>query len=79
MDTTDLVGLLIPTFYFVMLAVESRRAGNVRRGWRWLGVGFLVLIATMGAVVPLLLPLDWMAAHRWLDEGRVIGKIALAA
>jgi len=89
MDTTDLVGLLIPTFYFVMLAVESRRPARTfpaRRGWRWLGIGFLVLIATMGAVVPLLLPLDWMAAHRWFDGtglgvagGAVVGWIVLSA
>src|SRR3954467_12718356 len=70
METTDLVGLLIPLFYFVMLAVEWRwpaRPFPARRGWRWLGIGFLLLIATVGAVVPLLLPLDWMAAHRLLD------------
>lgn len=70
METVDLVGLLVPLAYFTMLAVESRwpaRPFPPRRGWRWVGVGFLLLIATAGAVVPLLLPLEWLAAHRWLD------------
>jgi sterol desaturase/sphingolipid hydroxylase (fatty acid hydroxylase superfamily) len=34
-------------------------------------VGFLALIATIGAMVPLLLPLPWMTAHRWLDGSRL--------
>ncbi len=74
METIDLVGLLIPLMYFTMLAVEAlwpARDFPPRRGWRWLGVGFLLLIATVGAVVPLLLPLDWMAAHRWVDGSRL--------
>lgn len=70
MKTTDLVGLSIPLLYAVMLATETRwpaRQFPPRRGWRWLGCAFLVLIMATGAVVPLLLPLEWLAAHRWLD------------
>ncbi|MEJ8822382.1 sterol desaturase family protein [Variovorax humicola] len=70
METVDLIGLLVPLTYLVMLAVEWLRPARQfppRRGWRWLGIGFLVLIGTAGAVVPMLLPLDWMAAHRWID------------
>lgn len=77
MDTVELVGLLIPLTYLVMLAVEARwpaRNFPARRGWRWLGLAFLLLIASVGAVVPLLLPLDWMAAHRWLD-GSALGVV----
>ncbi len=75
MDTVDLVGLAIPLTWLVMLAVEARwpaRRFPPRRGWRWLGLAFLLLIGTVGAVVPLLLPLEWMAAHRWFD-GRILG------
>jgi sterol desaturase/sphingolipid hydroxylase (fatty acid hydroxylase superfamily) len=75
MQSTDLVGLLIPITYFTMLAVEAgwpARRFPPRPGWRWLGVGFLLLIATVGAIVPGLLPLDWIAAHRWFD-GRGLG------
>ena len=70
METTDLVGLLIPITYFSMLAVESRRPARrfpLRKGWRRLGIAFLLLIATVGATVPMLLPPEWLAAHRWLD------------
>lgn len=75
MQTTDLVGLSIPLLFAVMLATESlwpARQFPPRRGWRWLGCAFLLLIMATGAVVPLLLPIDWMAAHRWLD-GRRLG------
>jgi sterol desaturase/sphingolipid hydroxylase (fatty acid hydroxylase superfamily) len=88
METSDLVALLIPLSYFVALATEAiwpARRFPERRGWRWLGVGFLVLIGTVGAVVPQLLPLEWMAAHRWLDGtglrvagGTLVGWIVLS-
>jgi len=88
MDPIEIVPLLIPLSYFVALAVEARwpaRRFPPRRGWRWIGVGFLVLIATVGSVVPLLLPVDWMVAHRWIDGtrlgvagGTVIGWMAFS-
>jgi len=88
METSDLVALLIPLSYFVALATEAiwpARRFPERRGWRWLGVGFLVLIGTVGAVVPQMLPLEWMAAHRWLDGtglgvagGTLVGWIVLS-
>lgn len=73
-ELAETVPLLIPITYFVCLAVEARwpaRHFPPRRGWRWLGVGFLVLVATLGTAVPLLLPLQWMAAHRWIDGTRL--------
>jgi sterol desaturase/sphingolipid hydroxylase (fatty acid hydroxylase superfamily) len=68
METTDRVGLLVPITYLTMLAVDSlwpARQFPPRAGWRC--IAFLLLIASVGAVVPLLLPLDRMAAHRWID------------
>ena len=73
-DWADAVGLLVPLMFFTMLAVEARwpaRRFPPQRGWRWVGVGFLALIATVGAVVPLLLPQPWLVAHRWLDGARL--------
>ena len=88
METIDLIGLLVPVTYLLMLAIEARwpaRSFPPRRGWRWLGIGFLVLIGTVGTIVPLLLPLDWMAAHRWVDGtglgivgGTVVGWVVLS-
>lgn len=74
METVDLIGLLVPLTYLTMLAIETlwpARSFPPRRGWRWMGIGFLVLIGTTGAVVPLLLPLHWMEAHRWMDGTRL--------
>jgi len=89
METTDLIGLAVPILYVTMLAVEARwpaRRFPPRSGWRWLGIAFLLLIATIGTVVPLLLPLEWMAAHRWLDGtglgvagGTLVGWIVFSA
>lgn len=89
MDAVDIVGLLIPVTYLLMLAVERvwpARQFPPRRGWAWLGILFLILIATVGTVVPLLLPLEWMTAHRWIDGtrlgvvgGTVVGYVVLSA
>jgi len=71
-ELAELVPLVIPLAYFAALAAEARwpaRNFPARRGWRWLGVGFLALIATVGATVPLLLPVEWMARHRLVDGG----------
>ena len=88
MDPVEIVPLLIPVSYFVALTTEAlwpARRFPPRRGWRWLGVAFLVLIGMVGATVPLLLPLDWMAAHRWIDGtplgvagGTLVGWLVLS-
>jgi sterol desaturase/sphingolipid hydroxylase (fatty acid hydroxylase superfamily) len=87
-DATDLIGLLVPLTYLLMLAVEARwpaRDFPPRRGWRWIGIGFLVLIATTGTVVPLLIDPQWLQRHRWLDGsglgivgGTIVGYVVLS-
>jgi sterol desaturase/sphingolipid hydroxylase (fatty acid hydroxylase superfamily) len=82
METVELVGLLVPATYLAMLGIEALRPARAfppRRGWRWIGIAFLLLIGTAGTAVPLLLPLDWMAAQRWIDGTRlgVAGGTAL--
>jgi sterol desaturase/sphingolipid hydroxylase (fatty acid hydroxylase superfamily) len=88
MNTVDLVGLLVPLTYLAMLGVEARwpaRPFPERRGWRWLGVGFLLLTGVVSTVVPLLVDPAWAGAHRWLDGralgvagGTVVGYVALS-
>ena len=88
MDTVDIVGLLVPVTYFVFLVTEKRwpaREFPPRRGWQWIGVAFLIVLGTLSTVVPLLLPLDGMAAHRWLDGtrlgvvgGTIVGYVVLS-
>ena len=77
MEPVELIGLLVPVTYLVMLAVESlwpARAFPARPGWRWIGIAFLVGIGTVSTVVPLLLPEPWLQAHRWID-GRGLGVV----
>ena len=67
MDTVDIIGLLVPVTYFVFLVTERlwpARAFPPRRGWQWIGIGFLVLLMTISTVVPLLIPEAWLAQHR---------------
>jgi len=88
MSTEDIVGLLVPVTYFVMLAIERWRPARVfppRKGWAWIGVAFLVLLGTISTVVPLALDPAWLASHRWLDGNRlgvaggvVVGWIVLS-
>lgn len=74
MELTDILGLLVPVMYFVFLLAERRwpaRQFPEQRGWPWLGIGFLILAGTISVVVPLLIPDEWLSAHRWLDGTRL--------
>lgn len=89
METVDLIGLAVPLTYFVFLVAEKlwpARRFPPRRGWQWIGIGFLLILGTLGTVVPLLLPLEWMAANRWMDGtglgvagGAAVGYLGLSA
>ncbi|MFL6620600.1 MAG: sterol desaturase family protein [Povalibacter sp.] len=77
MQAVDVIGLLVPVTYLVMLAVESlfpARQFPARRGWKWIGIVFLVLIGTVSTIVPLLLDPAWLAQHRWMD-GSSLGVV----
>ena len=74
MDTVDIIGLPVPVTYFAFLITEKlwpARDFPPRKGWQWIGVGFLLLISTIGVVTPLLIPGEWLGAHRWLDGARL--------
>ncbi|HST00874.1 MAG TPA: sterol desaturase family protein [Usitatibacter sp.] len=89
MEAAALIGLAVPATYFVFLATEKlwpARQFQARKGWQWIGVGFLLLIGTVSTVVPLLIPEDWLAAHRWMDGtglgiggGTIVGFFVLSA
>jgi sterol desaturase/sphingolipid hydroxylase (fatty acid hydroxylase superfamily) len=73
-DTVDIIGLL-PLLTYVVFAVTEQlwpaREFPPRERWQWIGAGFLILIATISVVVPLVVPVDWLAAHRWIDGTRL--------
>jgi hypothetical protein len=76
-NAVDLIGTLLPLTFFVMLAIESlwpARRFPPRRAWCWTGIGFLVLLGVIFAVVPLLIDAAWAAHHRWLN-GRPLGVV----
>ena len=88
MEAADLIGLAVPVTYFLFLATEKlwpARQFPPRRGWQWIGIGFLLLIGTVSTVVPLAVPPEWLAAHRWLDGsglgvagGAFVGYVVLS-
>lgn len=88
MNAIDIIGLLVPVTYLLMLAIEWRwpaREFPPRPGWRWIGIGFLLLLAAIGTVLPLLIDPQWLHAHGWLDgsglgivAGTVVGYVVLS-
>jgi sterol desaturase/sphingolipid hydroxylase (fatty acid hydroxylase superfamily) len=87
MQAVDILGLMVPATYFVFLITEKlwpAREFPPRQGWQLIGIVFLLLISTVGVVTPLLLPMDWLAAHRLIDGtplgvvgGAVVGFVLL--
>ncbi len=88
METIDLLGLLVPVTFLVLLAIERlapARQFPPRRGWTWFGIAFLLLIGVVSTVVPLLFDPAWLAAHRWVDGsgmglvgGTLVGWVVLS-
>lgn len=77
METADMLGLLVPVTFVVMLAMERMRPARefpTVRGWTAVGFVFLVMMATISTVVPLAIPADWLARHRLVD-GTGLGVI----
>lgn len=88
MQAVDLISMLIPATFLVMLAVERRWPARVfpaRRGWTLLGIAFLLLVGAISTTLPLLLDTGWLARHRWMDGtklgvagGTVVGYFVLS-
>ena len=87
MSTVDILGLMVPVTWLVFLVIEKlwpAREFPPRKGWQWIGVGFLIMVSTISVVVPLLIPEEWLEAHRWLDGtklgvvgGTIVGFVVL--
>jgi sterol desaturase/sphingolipid hydroxylase (fatty acid hydroxylase superfamily) len=88
MEAADLLGLAIPLTYLVMLGVEQWRPARrfpAVAWWRSTGALFVLLLLSLNVVLPLLLPVEWAAAHRLFDlsflgviGGAVIGWLVLS-
>jgi sterol desaturase/sphingolipid hydroxylase (fatty acid hydroxylase superfamily) len=88
MQAEDIVGLLVPVTFLLMWAVEKIRPARQFppiRAWGLIGLAFLLVMATVSTVVPLLIPVAWLARHRLLDGtglgvagGAVVGYIVVS-
>jgi sterol desaturase/sphingolipid hydroxylase (fatty acid hydroxylase superfamily) len=80
MQAEDVLGLMVPATYGFFAITEklspARRFPKMRL-WNLLGVVFLIVLGTASTVLPLLVPVDWLAAHRLVDGSRlgVVGGV----
>jgi len=73
MNAQDIVSLMIPATYLAMLGIERLRGGRAWpeiRFWRTKGVGFFVLVMTINAALPSLLP-ESVARYHLVDGTRL--------
>jgi hypothetical protein len=57
-----------------MRAIERTWPGQTfpaHPGWQWISIAFFLLSMASGNSLPLLLPIDWIAEHRWYDGTRL--------
>jgi len=88
MRLEDLLGILIPVTFVAMMIVEAAAPARKfprRRLWRLVGAAFFVVMGAIATVTPLVLPPDWVAAHRLMDltslgllPGTVVGYLAVS-
>jgi sterol desaturase/sphingolipid hydroxylase (fatty acid hydroxylase superfamily) len=70
MSLVDILGLAVPVTYLSMYAVEVVRPARSfpkQRHWGIAGIGFLIVMMSVGVVAPMLLPVEWLDRHRLLD------------
>lgn len=88
MTADDLSAVGVVLTFLVLLVVESvwpARQYPTLRWWRVRGVIQLVLIGGLATAVPLVLPVEWLKAHRLLDGsglglvgGTVVGYLVVS-
>ena len=70
MKPEELVGINIPVFFILLLIFESRHAARTFEtvsNWRRTGALFFVMVLVVGSIVPMLIPVKWLASHRVFD------------
>lgn len=87
MHVEDILGLLVPVTYLTFYVTEKlwpARSFPTVSWWGALGVVFMIVLLTIGVVTPVLLPVEWLASHRWVDGTRlgvaggvIVGLVAL--
>lgn len=70
MKPEEMLGLAVPVVFLLLLAIESRikaRAFEPVRKWAVTGSLFFLMVMAIGAVLPLILPLQWFKGHQVFD------------
>lgn len=70
MRSEQLLSLAIPVVFLILLGLESRYFARVFvpiQRWRLIGLGFFVMVLTVGSIAPLLLPMQWLKSNALLD------------
>jgi len=67
MNTEEIIVLLVPVAFIVMLAIEriwpARQFPRVSH-WHWIGIGLFIYAMVMNSVLPMLVPEDWLRDRR---------------
>ena len=69
MSFEEALPILLLATYLTMLGVERWRPARAFpevKGWRWLGLGFLLVLFMLNGLIPELLPLKWIQDHALL-------------
>ena len=74
MKLEEILTLAVPGTYAVMYGVETlfpAREFPKIAWWSLVGAGFIALMMSISVIAPLLLPVEWLAAHRLVDGTRI--------
>jgi sterol desaturase/sphingolipid hydroxylase (fatty acid hydroxylase superfamily) len=87
MSFEEALPILLLATYLTMLAVEHRQPARTFpkvQDWRWLGLGFLLILFMLNGLIPELLPLKWIQDHALLPGwklgitgGALVGFLAV--
>lgn len=74
MKAEDILGLLVPLTYLFFAVTEKiwpARTFPKVSWWNALGVLFLIVLGAISVMTPMLVPAEWLAAHRLLPGDRL--------
>ena len=70
MKLEDVLGPAVPLLFLAMMGIEALRPARKFppvRHWRLVGLACVAMMGALGAVAPLLVAPEWLAAHRLID------------
>lgn len=87
MKPEEFLALAVPVVFILMLLIERRwpaRRFPAVKGWHWVGAFSFVFAGAMNALLPEMIPGEWLAGHRLMDltglgvlGGAVVGHLSI--